>query len=733
MSSTRIPATQVAARDGASSRRITTWLPDLLLPASIAMWAYGVSITNVSHLGDYGLPPVLPIVFYAGIGLLVVSATIELLRTRLSPTRMGLHATALVVMLYGTAPLVYQAGRYSWLYKTIGVVQYVNTHGRLNTHIDIYQNWPGFFALAAYFDKVAGVASPLVYAKWAQLVFELAALPLLYIIYDALALSYKQRWVALMLYSAANWVGQDYFSPQALGTILSLGIMALAMRWLSAGNFAGVTKRTGEKTRRLHPGVKRAAKRTQLAAVGTAALLFLVLTFTHELSPYLLLVQLGVLMVPRLLRPRWLPFLFAAIALGYFVPHFEFVNNNFGIMASIGNFFGNVAPPSSSTAYIYPPHSEKVIEDCQRLLSLGMWALALLGAWMRRRSRRTVLTLLILTFSPFLLLGLVAYGNEGILRVYLFSLPWAAALVASAVAPVPRLEQQIRADANLSQGHARKRRQRITPRRLVDWLGVPVALAVALVLFFPSFFGDDGYNVQPQSEVTLMTELQQNYPPGPVYSATGDGAQEDTAQYDEFTWDVVWGDVIPSGTLAKPNIAYTIAQSALSFTDGGETPAYVVVGPNMQNYSRAYGVTYAVSFQILLDSLAKAKYWKLLYQSDGTYIYELPKGVTVPDPVPPAKKAPAKKAPAKKAPAAVKTTPAAVKTTPAAVKTTPAGQPVAAKTTPAAKKTTPAATKTTPAAKKTTPAATKTTPAATKTTPAAKPTLTKTSKPPANG
>src|SRR6202012_693056 len=170
----------------------------------------------------------------------------------------------------------------------------------------------------------------------------------------------------------------------------------------------------------------------------------------------------------------------------------------------------------------------------------------------------------------------------------------------------------------------------------------------AFALFLPAFFGDDGYNVQPQSEVTLMTELQQNYPPGPVYSATGDGAQEDTAQYDEFTWDVVWGDVIPSGTLAKPNIAYTIAQSALSFTDGGETPAYVVVGPNMQNYSRAYGVTYAVSFQILLDSLAKAKYWKLLYQSDGTYIYELPKGVTVPDPVPPAQKAPPKEAPGRR-------------------------------------------------------------------------------------
>ena len=45
-------------------------------------------------------------------------------------------------MLYGTAPLVYSQGRYSWLYKTIGVVRYVNANGRLNPAIDIYQNCP---------------------------------------------------------------------------------------------------------------------------------------------------------------------------------------------------------------------------------------------------------------------------------------------------------------------------------------------------------------------------------------------------------------------------------------------------------------------------------------------------------------------------------------------------------------------------------------------------------------
>ena len=293
MTATRIKPVPSPTGDRARVGWEKQWLLDLLLPASLALWALGVSRTDVANLGDYGLPPLLPPVFYAGIALLVVSASIELVRSRMSTWRMALHATALVVMLYGTAPLVYQAGRYGWLYKTIGVVQYVNAHGQLNPQIDIYQNWPGFFALAALFDKVAGVGSPLAYAKWAQLVFELAALPLLYIIYDALSLTWRQRWVALMLYAASNWIGQDYLSPQATGTILSLGIMALAMRWLNMGNFSGRNKRT----RKAHAdiavkagGQEQVSRSARLAVCYTLILVFFVLTFTHELSPYLLVV-----------------------------------------------------------------------------------------------------------------------------------------------------------------------------------------------------------------------------------------------------------------------------------------------------------------------------------------------------------------------------------------------------------------------------------------------------------
>lgn len=90
-------------------------ISDVLLPISLVMWAVGVARTDTKVLGPYGLLSVLPLVFYAAIALLIVSVATELTRQRLSRWRMSAHATALVVMLYGTAPIVYSQGRYSWL------------------------------------------------------------------------------------------------------------------------------------------------------------------------------------------------------------------------------------------------------------------------------------------------------------------------------------------------------------------------------------------------------------------------------------------------------------------------------------------------------------------------------------------------------------------------------------------------------------------------------------------
>ena len=921
MITTRSRTGPVAQTESAPERRSAFHIADVLLPISLILWAIGLKRTDANNLGGYGLVTALSPIFYAGLVLLVISALAELRRARPTRWRMGAHASGLVVILYATPALVYQQGRYAWLYKTIGVVQYIDHYGHLNRHIDIYQNWPGFFALAAWFGRVAGVGTPLDYAKWAQVIVELAALPLLYLCYSALALPVWQRWMALLLYSASNWIGQDYYSPQALGTIISLGVMALILRWLYGGNKDPLTRRrrffrkkavvpqaarepdrsptvsreevyeayrtmrgyqgppgidgmtvrdfeqhlprnlqrvwtqlrdgtynpspirivpppggrgrplsvltvsdmiaqiviarkleaefsrrreqdrdrlsqparvapgrwkvevdahavfttcrhdlllrvvesatdqqwlagyvsrflqaserapdTSSGSRRLgtmpgsplstvladlflyyaldrwamdhFPEVKlfreldtavahcqsehqarsvRAAiwqrlddvslqvtkadiqidratrgEQTEVFAMPTAAaadasgpqaaqqdraadraakararatsgrswailitlfLLFFVLSFTHELSPYILIVQIAVLAGARLLRPRWLPVAFAAIAFGYLLPRLSYVNSQYGLLSSIGSFFSNVAPPSATTDTLVTIPSAQVFDQrAADVLSLLMWLLAVIGAWRRRRSGRTVLALVAMTFSPALVLAAQAYGNEGVLRVYLFSLPWAAALAAAALEPrsatLSRISAQLRGNRPGASADRGQRR-----RAVLSWVRPAIGLGLVLALFFPSFFGDDASNVMTESETEIIYKFLQTAQVGPIYSAGDNAPQQDTWRYPDFQMPTIFGtgDGDPLVTKATPNLADIIAKDSLTYTNNKQ-PAYVMISPSMLQYSIAFGETAASSYTILINSLNKSPKWKLLVNQDGTSIYELPPG-----------------------------------------------------------------------------------------------------------
>lgn len=629
----RPPAREESVR---RRRRTTVHWADFLVPLSVLLWAVGLSRTHVPAVEPYGLMTSLPLIYYAGIALLIVSAVIELAHTHLSEWRLAAHAVALVVMLFATAPIVYPEGRYAWLYKTIGVVQYLNAHGATNDTIDIYQNWPGFFAVAAWFTKVAGVGSPLAYAKWAQVVFELAALPFLYLIYDALALPVRRRWVAVLLYMAANWIGQDYFSPQGLGTVLSLAIMALALRWLYATKPRREKRqhRRGRGRRRsvtagdYPPASDSRAKsathwwsfpaehdvRWSIAVCATIIVIFYVLSMTHQLSPYMVTVQLGALAAAGLLRPRWLPILLGAVAIGYLLPHFEFVNSHFGLLKSIGDFFKNVRPPSQSTTPATSA-SERLIAECSEVLSVGIWCLALVGAWLRRRSGEPVAGLLLPAFSPILLIAALAYGNEGILRVYLFSLPWSAALAASALAPSPAV---VLAKTKTYRARVRYR------TRAQGSLRILAALSVAIGLFFPAFFGNDNYNVMPAEEVATMTAFQEHDVPGPIYFAINNGPFHDTSDYNDIVDLSVFGNKSLLGSRQiTSDIATLILNQALRITSR-DKPVYVVIAPSMVNYNRAYTVVPAGAFAVLEKSLADTPPWTLVLSKAGTVIYELP-------------------------------------------------------------------------------------------------------------
>ena len=204
--------------------------------------------------------------------------------------------------------------------------------------------------------------------------------PLLYTIYHSLFLPVWHRWLAIMLYAASNWIAQDYYSPQGMSTLLALGIMALVTRWMFVvtserrqRDSAGSSRdRYGEDRRR--DAVRREVRRSGPFIVALAALFF-VLTASHELSPYIVTVQIAALAITGLARPRWIALVAAAIALGYLLPNFSYVNSHYGLTSSLGSFFNNVRPPSDASSATAPSQADKIIADCTKLLSVGIWLL----------------------------------------------------------------------------------------------------------------------------------------------------------------------------------------------------------------------------------------------------------------------------------------------------------------------------------------------------------------------
>jgi hypothetical protein len=334
---------------------------------------------------------------------------------------------------------------------------------------------------------------------------------------------------------------------------------------------------------------------------------------THQLSPYMVAIQLAALSLASLLRPRWLPIVLGAIAVGYLLPHFGFVNSHFGLLHSLGAFFTNAEPPSQSTT---PPAAATArIALCCEVVSLGIWCLALAGAFLRRRAGQPVLALLLPAFSPFALLAILAYGNEGVLRVYLFSLPWCAALAASALT-LPLSATRAKAGAHRAAPSPAKGGQG-TFRTLA-------ALAVVLALFFPAFFGDDSYNVMQPGEVAALTEFQANEPPGMIYAALDNAAFHDTGNYNLLQIETIFGrDSLYGNRPINAQIANTILTLALHQTSRSR-PVYIVISPSMISYDRAYAVVPIDAFAILEKSLADTPPWTLVVRSGGTVIYELP-------------------------------------------------------------------------------------------------------------
>ena len=417
--------------------------PCLVIAVALGAWALALGATDLSQLSGYGLLAALPAAYFLALALVSVGFALEAARPQPRAALLAGHVVALVVMLHATTALLYPEPRYAWTYKHLGVIDYLAVHGTVDRSIDVYQNWPGFFALNAWFSELTGIA-PIDYAAWAQLGFGLANVAVVVFALRGLTRDPRLVWGGAWMFTVANWIGQDYLAPQAFGFVLTMVVLGLIVR-CSGAPTPGYTRLTRRAERllmraqlktlhgrwpRRSDGAPCPVSPSTAAVIGAVCSIGVIVS--HQLSPVLLILSVAALTVVRRGPPLWVLGGLVALEALWVLQAWDFIAQHFDLLEFDPG--ASARPADGGT----PLPGATLGANLSRAAILLTMILALAGGLRRLRAGHWDLVPATLAIAPFLVLGFQSYDGEGPLRAYLFALPWLAFFGAAACAPGDR-------------------------------------------------------------------------------------------------------------------------------------------------------------------------------------------------------------------------------------------------------------------------------------------------------
>ncbi len=459
------------------------------LVAAVVAWALSLHMIDTRDLGTYGLPPALPAIWYAALAVLICGAVITTWTMSDHPSLIAFYIVAIVVVLYATVSAITAVPHYPWVYKHIGVTRFLNANGGVDfASGDIYNRWPGFFAVAAVFSRLAGV-DPLSFAAWAEPFFALVDALLVAAIARAIARDNRVAGYSALIFTLGSWIGQAYFAPQAAAYTLAFTLLLVFVRCFSGGDLLPwLTGLMAKVIRREQPRIAlaEALPWSRPASIAVVLGIYAVIVATHQLTPYVLVLELGTLTLIGTARPRWLVIAMAVMSVGYLLPNLGYIIHNYGLFSGL-NPTNNIQGGQWG-----PPNIDWLDANAGGILSVFLIMLMLASALRLARLGRgaVALPLLTLALAPFGILFAQNYGGEASLRVFLFSSPWRDVLIALGV-------------------------QSITRPRLRLAAALAACLAVTY-LFLPAFYGAEDLNILPKDEVTASNYFYAHAPAGSV-------------------------------------------------------------------------------------------------------------------------------------------------------------------------------------------------------------------------
>ena len=329
-----------------------------------------------------------------------------------------------LVVVHGTPAVLYETLRYSWAWKHLGLVDYLARHHTVDTHVanlNVYQSWPGFFSTAATWFVGSHASSWIGPAQWAPLFFELLDVLALYAIFHMLESDRRVVWTALWLFSLGNWIGQDYFSPQAFAFFLYLVVVLVVVRWPAGG------RRCRGSRACARPRHRRVDGRALTGAVGRGrALCTAAIASSHPLTPFVLVVGVGARRDRG--RARRSP---ARVAVAAVVAAW-LVTGGLGYMrASLPSILGELTSlggtvDQSLSKSAHASASQHVVSLMGRVEVVVVVVVAARGSRAPSPPRPVGRDRVALAVAPVAILAGGAYGGEAVFRVYFFALPFLA-------------------------------------------------------------------------------------------------------------------------------------------------------------------------------------------------------------------------------------------------------------------------------------------------------------------
>jgi hypothetical protein len=578
------------------------WVVAGLVPCA-ALWLWSLTQVDVDGMAGWGLLDVLPLTWYLALAgtLAVYAATLIFLRPLVRTV--VLCQGLLVAILFATTSVLYSTPRYFSTYKHVGVVEYLVENGWPDRSIDIYQNFPGFFAVVGVLHRVTTIPVQDL-AQWAQPSFAVLNSMAVYWLAASLSRSRVVCHGAVLLFTLGDWLGQNYFAPQAAVFPVCLFVLGGLIRSAPRGAHGVRWERLGRGTAGSDPSTLPRASAFWTSWWGAVVLVlaFTSVAVSHQISPLILIVQsIVVSVVLRPARPL-LPVAFVLIELAWLASAWPFLSTRFSLL----DFdVANVAPPESSTAAALPGFATAQWAAPLLIATIGLLAAgAVVRAFLRGRGRVAV-TSAAVAVLPAVLVFAQAYGNEGIFRMYLFALPWAAFMISSEFfRPVERPVGPVRAGV------------------------AAVVLAVLAALLLPACFSAELANRVHRSDLAAQVWFEENAPPGTTITPLAVAHPLwTTASYPQHlpTQDLGFSALTQAPGFAQavqdPAQVLRLARVTCLQRAAGTGESYVAVGPTARAYLRLFGYLSPDQYEDLVSRMDADPFFTVAYREGDSVLY----------------------------------------------------------------------------------------------------------------